>query len=203
MSSLVASAFGWCVADAESAASFKPLFEETFSKHAVPPGQLNFHADRGGPMRAKSTAFPLADLGVTRSHVSNDNPYSESRFKTLKYQPRFPRNFGRIEDARGFRAGYFGSTGTTSVRQQPDRGSYPGTSVASAGQGLHGTVMSRDATRAQVCIHLHTGVVRTWSIALKSRGFRVGTIIAVFLPRRAITLDVRSRGRHQCRSQRM
>jgi transposase InsO family protein len=103
---------GWCVADAESATLFKPLFEETFSKHAVPPGQLSLHADRGGPMRAKSTAFLLADLGVTRSHsrphTSNDNPYSESQFKTLKYQPRFPRNFGSIEDARGFCRGYFG-----------------------------------------------------------------------------------------------
>lgn len=103
---------GWCVADAESATLFKPLFEETFRKHAVPPGQLSLHADRGGPMRAKSTAFLLADLGVTRSHsrphTSNDNPYSESQFKTLKYQPRFPRNFGSIEDARGFCRGYFG-----------------------------------------------------------------------------------------------
>jgi transposase InsO family protein len=103
---------GWCVADAESATLFKPLFEEAVSKHNVPPGQLSLHADRGGPMRAKSTAFLLADLGVTRSHsrphTSNDNPFSESQFKTLKYQPRFPRNFGCIEDARGFCRRYFG-----------------------------------------------------------------------------------------------
>lgn len=102
---------GWCVADAESATLFRPLLEETFSKHAVPAGQLTLHADRGGPMRAKSTAFLLADLGVTRSHsrphTSNDNPFSESQFKTLKYQPRFPRRFGCIEDARGFCRGYF------------------------------------------------------------------------------------------------
>ena len=85
---------GWCVADAESAALFKALFDDTFAKHAVPPGQLTLHADRGGPMKAKATALLLADLGVTKSHsrphVSNDNPFSEAHFKTLKYQPAFP-----------------------------------------------------------------------------------------------------------------
>jgi len=75
------------------------------------PGQLTLHADRGGPMKAKATAFLLADLGVTRSHnrphTSNDNPFSESHFKTLKYQPRFPKCFGSIEDARSFCRGFF------------------------------------------------------------------------------------------------
>jgi putative transposase len=84
---------GWCVADAETATLFKPLFDDAIEKHNVPPGQLTLHADRGGPMKAKATAFLLADLGVTRSHnrphTSNDNPFSESHFKTLKYQPRF------------------------------------------------------------------------------------------------------------------
>ena len=59
---------GWCVADTESAALFKPLFESAIDNHAVPPGQLTLHADRGGPMKAKATALLLADLGVTRSH---------------------------------------------------------------------------------------------------------------------------------------
>jgi transposase InsO family protein len=63
----------------------------------VMPGQLTLHADRGGPMKAKATAFLLADLGATRSHkrppTANDNPFSESHFKTLKYQPRFRRRF--------------------------------------------------------------------------------------------------------------
>ena len=102
---------GWCIADAESAALFTALFDDTIAKHDVPPGQLTLHADRGGPMKAKATAFLLADLGVTKSHsrphVSNDNPFSESHFKTLKYQPRFPKCFGCIEDARQFCREFF------------------------------------------------------------------------------------------------
>jgi transposase InsO family protein len=102
---------GWCVADAETATLFKPLFDDAIAKHQVPQGQLTLHADRGGPMKAKATALLLADLGVTRSHsrpyTSNDNPFSESQFKTLKYQPQFPARFGCIEDARIFLRGYF------------------------------------------------------------------------------------------------
>ena len=102
---------GWCVADAESATLFRPLFDDAVTKHNVPPGQLTPHADRGGPMKAKATALLLADLGVTRSHnrphTSNDNPFSESHFKTLKYQPRFPKRFGCIEDARSFCRQFF------------------------------------------------------------------------------------------------
>ena len=70
---------GWCVADTESAALFKPLFEDAAAKHDVPPGQLTLHADRGPSMKAKATALLLADLGVTKSHsrpyTSNDNPF--------------------------------------------------------------------------------------------------------------------------------
>jgi putative transposase len=102
---------GWCVADAESAVLFKPLLDDAIAKHNVPRGQLTLHADRGGPMKAKATALLLADLGVTRSHsrphTSNDNPFSESHFKTLKYQPRFPQRFGCIEDARRFCRRFF------------------------------------------------------------------------------------------------
>ena len=102
---------GWCVADAESATLFKALFDDTITKHNVPPGQLTLHADRGGPMKAKSTALMLADLGVTKSHsrphTSNDNPFSESHFKTLKYQPTFPKRFGCIEDAKAFCRAFF------------------------------------------------------------------------------------------------
>jgi len=104
-------AVGWCIADAENAALFKALFDDTIAKHHVPPGQLTLHADRGGPMKAKATALLLADLGVTKSHsrphVSNDNPFSESHFKTLKYQPRFPKCFGCIEDAKQFCRDFF------------------------------------------------------------------------------------------------
>jgi putative transposase len=102
---------GWCVADAENATLFKALFDDTLTKHNVPPGQLILHADRGGPMKAKATALLLADLGVTtshsRPHTSNDNPFSESHFKTLKYQPTFPKRFGCIKDAKAFCRAFF------------------------------------------------------------------------------------------------
>ena len=97
---------GWHVADAETAALFKPLIDDAVLKHDIVPGQLTLHADRGAPMKAKATALLLADLGVTKSHsrpyTSNDNPFSESCFKTLKYQPQFPKRFGCIEDAKLF-----------------------------------------------------------------------------------------------------
>ncbi len=102
---------GWCVADTESAALFKPLFEDAAAKHHVPAGQLTLHADRGPSMKAKATALLLADLGVTKSHsrpyTSNDNPFSESCFKTLKYQPQFPKRFGCIQDAKTFCRAFF------------------------------------------------------------------------------------------------
>jgi putative transposase len=101
----------WQVADAESVSLFKPLFEDAVEKHAVPPGQLTLHADRGPTMKAKATAFLLADLGVTKSHsrphTSNDNPFSESLFKTCKYQPEFPERFGSIQDAKAFCRRFF------------------------------------------------------------------------------------------------
>jgi transposase InsO family protein len=58
---------GWRVADAQSATLFRPLFEDAIARHNVPRGQLTLHADRGAPMKAKATAFLLADLGVTRT----------------------------------------------------------------------------------------------------------------------------------------
>ena len=102
---------GWHVADTESAALFKPLFLESVAKHGVKPDELTLHADRGPSMTAKATAFLLADLGVTKSHsrpyTSNDNPFSESHFKTLKYQPQFPKRFGCIQDAKTFCRHFF------------------------------------------------------------------------------------------------
>jgi transposase InsO family protein len=104
-------AVGWCVADSESASLFKVLFEDALTKQAIPAGQLTLHADRGPSMKAKATALLLADLGVTKSHsrpyTSNDNPFSESHFKTLKYQPQFPKSFGCIEDAKAFCRRFF------------------------------------------------------------------------------------------------
>ena len=95
---------GWMVAHRELATLAKKLIEETIKKQSIQPGQLLIHADRGSSMTSKPVAFLLADLGVTKSHsrpsVSNDNPYSESQFKTMKYRPEFPDRFGSIEDAQ-------------------------------------------------------------------------------------------------------
>ncbi len=97
---------GWMIAHRESAALAERLIEETCRKEAIGPGQLTVHADRGSSMTSKPVAFLLADLGVTkthsRPHSSDDNPFSEAQFKTLKYRPDFPQRFGSIEDARGF-----------------------------------------------------------------------------------------------------
>jgi len=102
---------GWMVAHRESATLAKRLIEETCEKQQIPEGQLTLHADRGSSMKSKLVAHLLADLGVTkthnRPHVSNDNPYSESQFKTLKYSPGFPERFGSIQDARKFCQGFF------------------------------------------------------------------------------------------------
>jgi putative transposase len=97
-------ATGWMVATRESAVLAEKLIAATCAKQHIPRGQLAIHADRGSSMTSKPVAFLLADLGVTQSHsrphVSNDNPYSESQFKTLKYRPDFPRRFASIEAAR-------------------------------------------------------------------------------------------------------
>jgi putative transposase len=97
-------AVAWMVASRESATLAERMFAETIRKQRITRGQLSIHADRGSSMASKPVAFLLADLGVTKSHsrphVSNDNPYSESGFKTLKYRPDFPEKFGCIEDAR-------------------------------------------------------------------------------------------------------
>lgn len=97
---------GWMLAHRESAALAERLMEETCRKEAILPGQLTIHADRGPSMTSKPVALLLADLGVTkahsRPHSSDDNPFSEVRFKTLKYRPDFPQRFGSIEDVRAF-----------------------------------------------------------------------------------------------------
>ena len=99
------------LADRESAELAKRLIADTCSRFAIPDGQLTIHADRGSSMRSKPVAFLLADLGVTkthsRPHVSDDNPYSESHFRTLKYRPKFPDRFGSIQDARAFCQRFF------------------------------------------------------------------------------------------------
>jgi putative transposase len=95
---------GWMVAHRESARLAQKLIAETCGRQGIAPGDLTLHADRGSSMTSKPVALLLADLGVTkthsRPHVSNDNPFSEAQFKTLKYRPDFPERFGSIEDAR-------------------------------------------------------------------------------------------------------
>jgi len=102
---------GWMVAHREQNALAKRLIEESSIKQSIEPGQLVVHADRGPSMKSKVVAHLLSDLGITkthsRPHVSNDNPYSESQFKTLKYSPQFPDRFGSIQDARAFCGTFF------------------------------------------------------------------------------------------------
>jgi putative transposase len=103
---------GWMVAAREAALLAERLLADTITTQQVPPGQLTIHADRGGSMTSKPVALLLADLGVTRSHsrphVPDDNPYSESQFKTLKHHPSFPERFGSLQEARAFRQRFFG-----------------------------------------------------------------------------------------------
>jgi putative transposase len=105
------SVVGWMLAPRETATLAEQLIAETCAKHAIRPGQLTIHADRGGPMRSKPVALLLADLGVTKTHsrpqVSNDNPFSEAQFRTLKYCPQFPERFGSLEDGRAFGQTFF------------------------------------------------------------------------------------------------
>jgi len=102
---------GWMVADGESAELAKRLIADTCAKQGIEPGQLTIHADRGSSMTSKPVAFLMADLGGTkthsRPHVSDDNPYSESPFRTLKYRPGFPERFGSLPDARAFCQEFF------------------------------------------------------------------------------------------------
>jgi len=102
---------GWMVATRESKALATRLIGDTCAKQGIVPGQLTLHADRGASMKSKSVALLLGDLGVTkthsRPHVSNDNPFSESQFKTMKYRPEFPQRFGSIQDARAFCRPFF------------------------------------------------------------------------------------------------
>jgi putative transposase len=104
-------AVGWMVATGESAALAEKLISAACAKQHISPGQLAIHADRGSSMTSKPVAFLLADLGITQSHsrphVSNDNPYSESQFKTLKYRPDFPARFASIQAARAHCQAFF------------------------------------------------------------------------------------------------
>lgn len=102
---------GWMIAERESAALAEALIAQTCARQGIQPGQLTVHADRGSSMTSQPVALLLADLGVTRTHsrphVSNDNPYSEAQFKTLKYRPDYPGRFGCLADARAWAQAFF------------------------------------------------------------------------------------------------
>ncbi len=105
-------AVGWMVAPRESAELARKLICQTIGKQEADPNKLTIHADRGSSMKSKCVAMLLSDLGVTKTHsrpyTSNDNPFSESQFKTMKYRPEFPQRFGCTQDARAFCGGFFG-----------------------------------------------------------------------------------------------
>jgi putative transposase len=95
---------GWCLADKENSEVAEALIQETLLRQHIEPGQLTLHADRGSAMTSKPVAALLVELGVEKSHsrpqTSNDNPFSESHFKTMKYRPEVPERFGSVEEAR-------------------------------------------------------------------------------------------------------
>jgi putative transposase len=112
---------GWMVNHRESAMLAARFIADTCGRQSIDPGQLTIHADRGSAMTSKPVALLLADLGVTkthvRPHVSNDNPFSEAHFKTLKYRPAFPTRFGSIQDTREYCHGFLlGTTPTIIMR---------------------------------------------------------------------------------------
>ncbi len=120
-------AVGWLVAPRESARLAEELIADAVHRHHIADGQLSLHADRGSSMTSKTVSQLLADLGVlqspSRPHVSNDNPFSESQFKTLKYSPRFPKRFLSLASCRSFITS--SSTTTTTSTATPASGSTP------------------------------------------------------------------------------
>ena len=98
----------WTIAASEDSQIAKTMLEQAMGVHGIPQA---VHADRGTSMTSKPVAQLMVDLGVARSHsrphVSNDNPYSEAAFKTLKYAPVFPERFGSLADARAFGERFF------------------------------------------------------------------------------------------------
>jgi putative transposase len=102
---------GWMVATRESATLATRFIEVICIKQQIPPGQLTIHADRGPSMTSKAVAQLLADLSITKTHsrpyTSDDNPFSEAQFKTLKYRPDFPERFGSLQDARAYCRAFF------------------------------------------------------------------------------------------------
>lgn len=142
---------GWLVADAESKTLATHFIEETYKKQGIVAGQLTLHADRGASMKSKPVAFLLADLGVTKTHsrpqVSNDNPYSESQFKTMKYRPEFPACFGSIADAK--------ANTRTFMRWYNHQHHHSGLGLMTPSDVHHGLSTQRYDARAQVLTAAH------------------------------------------------
>ena len=134
------------VATRESAALAEKLIAATVAKQGIGRGQLTIHADRGSSMTSKPVTFLLADLGViqshSRPHVSNDNPYSEAQFKTLKYRPAFPARFGSIEAARAHCQAFFPWYNT--------QHRHVGLGLHTAADVHHGTAAAVRASRTRV-----------------------------------------------------
>lgn len=137
---------GWMVAHRESATLAQKLIEEICERQGILPGELTIHADRGSAMTSKHVAFLLSDLGITkthsRPHVSNDNPFSEAGFKTLKYRPGFPERFGSDVDARGFCGDFF--------RWYNDEHHHSGIELLTPSDVHHGRATQRLQSRTQV-----------------------------------------------------
>lgn len=102
---------GWMIAEVESSDLARQLIAETARKHGIQPNQLTLHADNGSPMKGKPLTQLLGDLGVTRTHTrphtSDDNPFSEAHFKTMKYRPDYPDRFQSLADARAWARAFF------------------------------------------------------------------------------------------------
>jgi putative transposase len=139
-------AVGWMAATRESAVLAEKLISETCAKQGITRGQLSLHADRGSSMTSKPVALLLADLGITQSHsrphVSNDNPYSEAAFKTLKYRPAFPARFASVEAARAHCQDFF--------RWYNNEHRHGGLGLHTAADVHHGHAPAVQAGRAQV-----------------------------------------------------
>jgi putative transposase len=137
---------GWMVAHRESATLAERFIRETCARQGIGREQLTIHADRGPAMTSKPVALLLADLGVTkthaRPHVSNDNPFSEAQFKTLKYRPAFPERFGSIQDTRAYCHGFFSWSRYEPSAHRPR--------LADAADVHHGLAEQRVAARATV-----------------------------------------------------
>jgi putative transposase len=137
---------GWMVAERELGELAKALIEETCERQGIAPGELTFHADNGAAMVSQPVAFLLASLGVVKSHsrphVSDDNPFSEAQFKTLKYRPDFPARFASLEHARTFLREFFDWYNT--------RHHHDALALLTPHDVHHGLVAERLAQRARV-----------------------------------------------------